>query len=184
MSKERNHKGYWLMYGVFKKALPYIKHHFTMLRGLDEDFKLKTVQYEVFYTVIKTYLTIVFERIVAGEKVKLWGRTRRQSLQVVKTKPLRYEPSKKHIRRNADGTYNVYEKKIDYHKTDGFMYFVFWDSPKKYRTHKFYAHGTWKAAFMRKVFNEGFDYEDKTLPTGTWADYKILKSMQCNDLKV
>jgi hypothetical protein len=154
--KSLDNHGRYTLYGVFEESKDGID------KGLKEFpigvSKMKRITWRVFSKVIRTYFTIAFKELVDGYSVTLLNKF--GILNVVKTKCVRYNPTKIAFYKDEQG--ELVRKKIKLKTSFGYWYFVFWDAPKKLRQYRFHIDLKYKIQYMVKV-GEGFDYLDYSL---------------------
>jgi len=96
-----------------------------------------------FKRIVKRYFKHLFDRIVYNyESVELW-----RALGVI------------HGHKILCTRYNPY--RFDVNKTDGYYYFYFWESPKRYIETRFKPNSKWKKLIFQNVLSGG-DYPEIT----------------------
>jgi hypothetical protein len=155
MQKLDNH-GRYNLYGVYLECKNEMDSGINAFpKGVT---KSKEVTYRTFAMVIKMYFKISFEMLLKGMSVPLLNKF--GILNIVKTKCIRYNPFRFAVYKDESG--KVISKKVKIKLRSGYWYFVFWDSPKKWRQYRFNINIKYKRAYMELV-NDGFDYLDYTL---------------------
>lgn len=150
-----NH-GRYTLYGVYQECKGEMALSLSSLpKGVT---KMKEITYRMFSEVVRLYLTIAFKMLVEGMSVPLLNKF--GILNVVKTKCIRYSPFR--IAFYRDETGKRIRKKIKLEIKNGYWYFVFWDSPKKWRQYRFNINIKYKREYMELV-KDGYDYLDYTL---------------------
>lgn len=148
--------GRYTLYGVFEECKDDIDKNLQSYPiGVT---KMKRITYRNFSKVVRLYFTLSFKLLIEGKSVPLLNKF--GILNVVKTRCIRYNPSKISFYKDDQG--KVVRKRIKLKTKSGFWYFVFWDAPKKLRHYKFNIDIKFKHQYMDKV-NEGFDYLDYSL---------------------
>lgn len=149
-------KGRYTLYGVYEECKDDMNSRLLEIRK--GETKSKEISYRVFSKVIRRYFQILFGMLIDGYTVPLLNKF--GTLEVVKTKCIRYTPKKYFFKRKEDGSVKV--ENISLKTRLGYWYFVFWNSPKNLRQYRFNINLKYKIEYMKKV-SEGFDYIDLSL---------------------
>jgi hypothetical protein len=154
--KSLDNKGRYTLFGVFEDCKDDVDRDLKELPiGVT---KMKRITWRVFSKVIRVYFTVAFRELVDGYSVPLLNKF--GILNVVKTKCIRYNPTKFAFYKDENG--ELVRKKIKIKTNFGYWFFVFWDSPKLLRQYRFNIDMKFKVQYMVKVDN-GFDYLDYSL---------------------
>lgn len=151
----------------------YDNHNRITLRGIYEDCReeikiglkeitdkqdnKRVISYKEFYKIVSLYLSKVFDNLINGYSFRLYNHF--GVLRVVKTYMIRYNARTYSFKR-VNGKIIREVKKLE--NKNGYWYFIFWDTGKKYRHYRFKADIKYKRQYMEKV-NNGFDYLDISL---------------------
>lgn len=167
-----DNKGRYTLYGVFEECRD----------GIDKDLqklpkgtsKMKRITWRIFSQVMRTYFTIAFKDLVNGYSVPLLNKF--GILNVVKTKCIRYNPTKISFYKDENG--ELVREKVKLKTSFGYWYFVFWNSPKILRQYRFKIDMKFKIQYMEKV-NDGFDYLDYSLDNyGGYASDSYIRKIK------
>lgn len=121
---------------------------------------IKHVNYKVFKTIVMAYMREMLKEVVEGYTGTLYNRF--GELYAVKSKAIRYNPYR-WVFKKVDGEVVRERVKIDLNKTNGYVYFVFWNAPKIYRHYKLKLSRTWNKRLLDNVFNNRLDLLDITM---------------------
>ncbi len=152
--------GRYTLFGVYEECKEEMsKEIISLKKRKGSDFYCKNIiSYRLFAEVVTMYFVLYFQKMIDGSIVELYNRF--GTIQVVKTKCIRYLPKRVSFFRNSDG--ELERKLVNCKMNFGYWHFVFWSAPKKFRQYRFLIDMKYKHKFMDKV-NNGFEYLDYTL---------------------
>lgn len=145
---------------IYNEAIGKIQEDLAKLHKRNPAFTTRTVSYEMFSSIIVNYFTILLTTIITkGTFFKMYQRM--GNWMVVKTKCTRYLP-KTYRWKTVDGKKVREEVKINVFKTGRYFYFMFWDSPGKWRHYRLRIAKRWKRLIWKEV-QDGNDYLDYSM---------------------
>jgi hypothetical protein len=137
--------------------------------------KTRTISLITYRKIIKEYFRLVFEEaITTGKRVSLFRYF--GYFYCAKTLCTRYNPRSFYFV-TENGIKKRIERKIDINKTGGFFYFMFWDSPLKYRGYKLSLTIKWKKLIFNKgvsqdIYRDITNTSNRTEKINTWHKKK------------
>lgn len=149
--KEQDNKGYVTMYGVFKRALPYLEKECKKAG-------IRVPKYDNFSIIVRKFFDIIFNDVIY--KYSTYKLPYRYgTITGVKTLCTRFNPTKtwwevedgKRVKKSAKVTINEF---------GGYYYHMFWELPQKFIAYRFAASKKWKKKIFFNVM-EGGDYPIK-----------------------
>ncbi len=159
--KTINHKdndGALTLYGIYLQTKDEVNKDILKLQKGRTN--VKNIGYRLYGDIIRSYFSIVFRQLLKGYSYPLLNKF--GFLKVVKTLCTRYNPSTYTFKTINNKV--VREKvELDINKTDGFFYFIFWDSPKKYRHYRLRVSRKWKSLLFKGVIEDDMDYPDYSI---------------------
>lgn len=154
----KDRDGAFTLYGIYLLTREEVKKDILKLpKGRTN---VKNIGYRLYGDIIRSYFAIIFRKLLEGYSYPLLNKF--GTLKAVKTLCTRYNPSTFTFLRKDN---KLIRKKVelDINKTDGFFYFIFWDSAKKYRHYRLKVSPKWKTILFKKVKEEEMDYPDYSL---------------------
>lgn len=153
-----------------RKQTKFVEHedlyHHMMERGVQDKLKslkqkeIRKVTSKLVRAVMREYFKSVFEdAIYLGKRVTLFRWF--GYVYGAKTMCTRYNPKSFYFV-TENGKRIRKERKIDVNKTGGFFYFMFWDSPLKWRNYRLRTVRRWSSEIFQNA-QAGFDYIDISL---------------------
>lgn len=158
MHQITDNSGNYTLFGVYKNCSELLDSRLKDV-NYGKGRHIKSVSFRVFSRIVKTYMGIMFEQIIAGNIRTLYNKF--GDLYPAKTLAIRYNPTTYSFTKENG---KVVRKKValNLSKTQGFVYFIFWNCPKKYRHYRLRMSKIWKVKLMREVEN-GLDVMDVTM---------------------
>jgi len=156
--KEIDSKGSVTFYGVYKECLPLMNERLDEVNyGVGRH--IKSVSFRVFCRIIKMYVTILLQDLLTGRIVNLYNRF--GNLYIVKTKAVRYNPTT-YTFTKVNGKVVRRKVPLNLSRTIGFVFFAFWNCPKRYRHYRLKVSKVWKTR-IKEVCDNGLDVMDISL---------------------
>jgi hypothetical protein len=121
---------------------------------------IKHVNYKVFKTIVMAYMREMLNEVVNGNIGTLYNRF--GELYAVKSKAIRYNPYT-WLFKKVDGKTVRERVKVDLNKTNGYVFFVFWNAPKIYRHYKLKLSRTWNKKLLDNVLIKNMEVLDITM---------------------
>lgn len=156
--KEKDNDGALTLYGVYLRTREDVNEDISKLPK--SRTKVRNIGYRLYGDIIRLYFSIIFREILKGYTYPLLNKF--GFLKAVKTLCTRYNPST-YTFKTIKGKVIREKVELDINKTDGFFYFIFWDSPKKYRHYRFRTSPKWKSLLFKGVIEDEMDYPDYSL---------------------
>ena len=160
-TQSHSKKEYVGIKNLFELASPKMTEDLVRARKRYSSIRTRKIGYADFTKVVTLYFYYLFiEVIKEGTIFKMYQRF--GNLLAVKTKCTRYTPKTVYFKRNKKGEIKVESRYLDLNKTNGYVPFVFWDSPAKWRHYRFKP----VIKFRRMIYNSfinGTDYLDYTM---------------------
>jgi hypothetical protein len=159
MLKSNNYTlGFKELYNI---AAPKMKEDIERLRKREPNIHYKEVKFYLFFKVVTVYLGLLMHEVIVKNKiVTLYQRL--GYLFPVKSKCTRYIPSRKVFYRDENNKLRMRYEKCNVTKRNLYWFFVFWNSPEKWRHYRFKEKLKWKKLLL-KQYDDGMDYLDYTL---------------------
>jgi hypothetical protein len=154
-TKNLDSRGAYTLFGVFNEVEDEVNKEIDKIPiGRT---RVKRITYRLFGDIIRMYFKICFrEVIVRGYGFPLLNKF--GELRAVKTLATRYNPTTfTWVKENGKAIRKLV--KLDLNKTNGYMFFVFWDCPKKYRHFKLKLSPKWKSLLF-KQYQDGMEFPD------------------------
>lgn len=131
------------------------------LKAIDNSVRIKRITFATFSRVVTIYFThLLLEIIKEGKAFRMYKRF--GYWLAVRTKCVRYTPSHV-VWKTVDGKRKPERKKLRvWHNTGGYVPFIFWDAPAKWRHYRLRMNLKWKRILF-KEFKNGKEYVDYTL---------------------
>jgi hypothetical protein len=157
--KSLDHKGRYTLFGVYNECSSRLDTRLIRVNYGKGKF-IKHVNYKVFKTIVMSYMRILLTRTINGEITHLHNKF--GDIYPVKTKAIRYNLMR-WVFTKENGSVVRKKEKVNLNKTNGYAYFVFWNSPKIYRHHRLRLSRTWYKKLLDNIFNNGMSVMDITL---------------------
>jgi len=156
--KSKDNDGALTLYGIYLRTKGDVNKDISNL--IKSRTNVKNIGYRLYGDIIRSYFSIVFREIIKGYTYPLLNKF--GFFKVVKTLCTRYNPSTFSFKK-INGKIIREKVELNINKTDGFFYFIFWDSPKKYRHYRFRTSRKWKSLLFKGVIENEMDYPDYSL---------------------
>jgi hypothetical protein len=159
MPEATDEYGNYNLYGVYlesKKDIDRRLHRVSYGNGR----YIKSIPYKVFAAIVYAYCTELLLESLKNRMSCFYNRF--GDIYPVKTKAIRYNPYTYHFKRDAENNIIREKVKLDLNKTNGYVYFFFWNAPKRYRHYRFKVSKVWKLRLLEKI-EQGFDVMNITL---------------------
>lgn len=154
-----NHKK--SMRDVFALAESKINEDLAKARKRYKSVKTYRIQFYTFSRVVTLYFYYLFLEIIKQRSIfKMYQRF--GNLYAVKTKCTRYVPQTTRFYKDENGELKAEKRYINLSKTNGYVPFIFWDSPDKWRHYRLRPVLKYKR-LLYQSFVGGLDYLDYTM---------------------
>jgi hypothetical protein len=147
------------LYGVYLEAKKDIDRRLYRVNYGNGRY-IKSIPYKVFATIVYAYCSELLQESLKNRMSSFYNRF--GDIYPVKTKAIRYNPFTYHFKKDSSGNVIREKVKLDLNRTNGYVYFFFWNAPKRYRHYRFKVSRVWKLRLLEKI-NEGFDVMNITL---------------------
>ncbi len=155
---QKDNDGALTLYGIYLRTKEEVNKDISELPKSYTN--VRNIGYRLYGDIVRTYFKLIFIEILNGFSYPLLNKF--GFLRAVKTLCTRYNPSTFSFKKINGKT--IREKiDLDINKTDGFFYFIFWDSPKKYRHYRFRPSKKWKSLLFKQVTEKEMDFPDYSL---------------------
>jgi len=151
-------KGRYTLLGVYNECSELLDSRLNKV-NYGKGKNIKHVNYKVFKTIVMAYMRILLSSTVNGKINSLYNRF--GDIYAVKAKAIRYNPMR-WVFTKENGKVVRKQEKVDLNKTNGYVYFIFWNNPKIYRHYKLKLSRTWIKELLNNVFR-GMDVLDVSL---------------------
>ena len=146
---------------VYETASPKMEADLAKFRKRYKTLHTRKISYATFVRVITLYFYYVFIEIINnGTIFKMYQRF--GNMFAVKTKCTRYTPKRVLFRKNEKGEVVARTAYLNLSKSNGYVPFIFWDSPEKWRHYRFTPVMKYKRLLFGSLMN-GNDYLDYTI---------------------